>query len=451
MGVWGKGKGRCRGIDISKQEDNTMRVELITTGEELLDGRVINTNIQTIASSLHSIGIALDRAVTVGDDSNALAQVFEQSINEADILFITGGLGPTHDDRTVEVLATVIGLPLEQRQDVIDMMMQNIPVPEKTLNKANLKQAQCPKGALVMINEIGTAPGLIISCGNCTLFVLPGVPRELIAIMDKHVIPYIKRLFPDLKPGLQVIIKTFGIRESEISERLELLFPLPRDITLGFQVNYPEIHLILKLSEHIKKSEKSRGAGRAGSRVKSLASTKAQFKTVKEKICSCLDRYVFGFDHDTFAGVIRKICVENGVTLALAESCTGGLISQILTKEPGTSDYFLLSAVTYANQAKQSVLGVSELAIKHYGAVSEQTAREMVVNVQKISGSDTAISVTGIAGPTGGTKAKPVGAVFIGTMINGIVDVKRYVFQGDRNTIQLRAAYQALDDLRKLL
>jgi nicotinamide-nucleotide amidase len=343
----------------------------------------------------------------------------------------TGGLGPTTDDITTEVVAHTLGVALERDEASLDHIRRRFEKLGRTMSESNAKQADFPHGADVLANPIGTAPGFAVTVGEARAFFMPGVPREMKKMFEEQVVPHIRALAP--KSSYQVRLRTFGLPESVVGERLggvEGAFP---GVTIGYRAHFPEIE------------------------VKVLA--RAQDEATARRVCEAattevrarLHDVIYGDGDDTFAGVVGRALRARGYTLAIAESCTGGLVGHMITREPGASDFLLVDAVTYANSAKTRLLGVEEDVLRGHGAVSPEVAAAMAEGVRRVSNADIALSLTGVAGPSGGTEDKPVGTVFLAVASAGGTVVKKREFSafGDRVMIQTLAAYAGLAMVRE--
>jgi nicotinamide-nucleotide amidase len=374
-----------------------MIAEILATGDEIRTGALVDTNSAYLARALEDMGVAVSRHLCVGDDLVATAAVLREIGDRADIALVTGGLGPTEDDLTCAAAARAAGVPLEMDEGVLETIREyfsgrNIPMPA-----SNRKQALLPQGAQILENPVGTAPGFSMAIGRCRFCFLPGVPFEMKRMFKDRVRPVIDDMLGPARPvRLSRTLSTFGLTESATGDRLRGLHQAFPGIRLGLRAKFPEIQVKLY------------GAGGdpdALSRRMAAAVAWAEAR---------LGDKVFATDGSSMAAVVGRRLRQRRATLALAESCTGGLIASRLTDVPGSSDYFLLSAVTYANAAKVAVLGVPPETISRCGAVSTETAKAMAAGVRRVAGATYGLSVSGIAGPSGGTAEKPVGTVSIG-------------------------------------
>jgi nicotinamide-nucleotide amidase len=412
-----------------------MKIEIISTGEEVLSGAVIDSNAAYIAQTLIDSGFEIVRHSCVGDQKESLVRVFQEAEHRADAVIVTGGLGPTDDDRTRESAADAWNLELvfsrEAEQSVKSFFMKwNRPIPD-----SNRKQMMLPMGATCLENKVGTAPGFSMMIGDRSFFFVPGVPSEMRHMLSVHVIPQLCRLAGESREKFMVrTLSHFGIAEADVDYRLsgiETRFP---GITLGLRAVFPVIQVKLY------------ARGRDENHMQTLLDSAQSW---------CLERtgeYLFSRNGQSMEEKVGQLLRGEKKTIALAESCTGGLIAHMLTQVPGSSDYFLFSGVTYSNHAKVSVLGVNEQTLTQHGAVSSDTVMEMARGARAVSGADIALATSGIAGPGGGSAEKPVGTVFIG--IASETGCTSHMFQShfdDREKNKTFFAMKALDLLRRTL
>jgi nicotinamide-nucleotide amidase len=413
-----------------------MIAELVNTGSELLLGRVLNTNQHWICRRLADLGWIVERQVAVRDAGRDIRTAVQEALGRADLVVVTGGLGPTSDDITRDLIAEMLGRKLVMNEAIRETIRQffvsrNRPQPAKTE-----VQALVPEGAIVLPNSHGTAPGLAMEVPAGTfraapswLVMLPGPPRELRPMWTEHVMPLLEQVFPANEPSVCRTLKTTGIGESRVEEVIEkhLATLVKQGLQIGYCARVGEVDV-----RFICRGARSHGVVEEA-----------------EKITRRLLRdHIFGVDDDQLEDVIVRLLTERRQTLALAESCTGGFIANRITNVSGASAVLLAGLVTYSNEAKQQFLGVSAESLKKHGAVSEVVAREMAEGAKRQSGSDYAISVTGIAGPTGGTPEKPVGTVFIGLATPRETTVTHKVNAHDRETFKYVTSQQALELLR---
>ncbi|WAM34976.1 competence/damage-inducible protein A [Caldicellulosiruptor morganii] len=408
-----------------------MVAEIICVGTELLLGQIVNTNAQYLSQKLAELGIDLYFQTTVGDNLIRLKNAIEIASKRADILIFTGGLGPTSDDITREAVCEYFGKRLILDQEIlhrIENYFKRIGVKMPEINK---KQAYVPEGAIILENKHGTAPGLIIEENNKIAILLPGPPFEMQPMFEEYVIPYLER-FSNQKIFSRVL-KFVGIGESSIEERLKDLIENQTDPSLALYAKPFEVELRIST----KKSSKD------------LA--KDLLDQMESRVRALLGEYIYGVDNQTLEEVIVEMLMQKGLKVSVAESCTGGLICNKITNVPGASNVFDRGFITYSNQAKIKELGVSDQALKNFGAVSHEVAKQMALGALNNSLADIAISTTGIAGPTGATNTKPVGLVYVGIATKNYVDSFEFRFSGDRLKIKESASKAALNVLRRAL
>ncbi len=404
-----------------------MITEILSTGDELLLGDITDTNSRYLCRRLKAAGLRVSRITAVGDDVHGIKRALKAISGRAQICLVTGGLGPTQDDLTAQAAAQAAGTELALNSQALESMRLFFETRNYELTQINKKQARLPQTARVMENTHGTAPGFDMDIAGCRFFFMPGVPLEMKHMFTLKVLPEIVQMTggtPDIRIER---IMVFGLGESMVQEKLLAFNERFPELDLGFRARFPLIEV--KILTHSK--DMDMGAA-------------------KEWILTRLGANVVSGQGLTLAQEIGRLLSESGQTLAVAESCTGGLISNMITDVAGASDYFLLSATTYANAAKMDVLGVAEQTLIDHGAVSEPTAREMAVGARRAGKADWAVATTGIAGPTGGTDEKPVGTVCIGVASPHGVFTRRVVRDmGERERNKQMFAALALDMLRR--
>ena len=410
-------------------------VWVVTIGDELLRGEIVDSNKSHLSQRMLTLELESSRHVSVPDDPAAIEEVLRNAASRARVVLVSGGLGPTRDDITTEVTARTFGRKLVRDSQALEQIRAFFKRFNREMAENNAKQADFPEGAEVLPNPIGTAPGFRLEvprsdgAGEPTqLFFMPGVPREMMRMFDEQVTPRIRKLAPN--DTYQVHLKTFGLPESVVGEKLAGIEAANEGVIIGYRAHYPEIEV--KVLAKAASQTSARDAAE-----KAAAEVRARLGDV-----------IYGESDDTFASVVGRVLRNRGLTLAIAESCTGGLVGSMLTREPGASEFLLLDAVTYANSAKARVLGVDEDVLRAHGAVSSEVAALMAEGARRAATSDVALSLTGIAGPTGGSEDKPVGTVYIGVTGARGTEVKHRVFQGERSQIQTIAAYAGLQLLR---
>ncbi|MEW6615622.1 MAG: competence/damage-inducible protein A [Thermodesulfobacteriota bacterium] len=408
-----------------------MNAEIITIGNELISGSVIDTNSSFLAERLLSIGIEVTRITSVGDNDLDIADSLECALQRSDVIIVTGGLGPTPDDITTEVAAKILGRKLIFNKEALDWVKGFFRKLGLEMPLNNEKQALIPERAELIMNPTGTACGFLAREKDKLIFFLPGVPRELVRMTDESILPILQR---EKVEGFQfktTTLKVFGLGESKIAELIKDLVKKYEAARIGFLPNYPENYIKIT-AKGLNYEETSTIASKIG-----------------EEITNRLGDYIFGRDDQTLEGVVGDLLRENGDTIAVAESCTGGLISHRLTNIPGSSDYMMRGIVAYSNQAKTDLLNVPASLIDESGAVSAKVAEKMAQGVRELGKTTLGLAVTGIAGPGGGTPDKPLGLVFISLADKKGTLVKSYNFTGDRSRIRLATSQTALDLVRR--
>ena len=409
-----------------------MRAELLTIGTELLNGATVNTNAAYLGRRLAEVGIRCERHTAVGDERVLVCGAVEESLRRADLLVITGGLGPTFDDVTMEALADVTQRPLRVHAPVAASIRRFYTRGHRLLQRAALRQASLPEGGIALPNPLGTAPGLWMRLKNGVLVVaLPGVPAEMRAIMARHVMPRLRRA-TSVGAIESRTLRTVGLVELSIEAVLRTL-RIPSHVQLGL---YPQLRMVdVRLTATAPTSRAAR----------------AMLARVERPLRRRLGRAVYGADEDTLEAVVGRLLTQRRASLAVAESCTGGLLCDRLTNVSGSSRYVRGGIVAYHNRIKHQQLGVPKADLRRFGAVSAPVARKMAVGVRRAIGAKIGLAITGIAGPTGGTATKPVGLVYLGLADGRRSLTQRCQFVGDRASIKAQAVQAALDWLRIFL
>ncbi|AFN75664.1 competence/damage-inducible protein CinA [Melioribacter roseus P3M-2] len=411
-----------------------MNAFLITIGDEILIGQVVNTNAAYIGEKLSELGVDVIGSSVLPDDENAIRNEFERAFNNSDLVLVTGGLGPTHDDVTRKVIVDFFDTELVMNQDVLNDIKKLFESRGRQLTKINEEQALVPKIAVPIRNSRGTAPGIWIEKENKIFIAMPGVPYEMHLMMESFVIPKLKDLMGDSKKiVLRKNLLTTGLPESHLYERLGDLKELLGEVKMAFLPNQFGVRLRITVEDDNEESAKSR------------------IEAIEQKIRTKIGKYIYGKDDETLESVVAKLLTDRGLTLAVAESCTGGYVAHRLTNISGSSKFLERGVVAYSNAAKVELLKVDEDVISKYGAVSIEVARQMAEGVKSISGTDIGLSVTGIMGPTGATPDKPVGLVYIGICDDTICTAKEFRFGDDRHLNKDRASQAALDMIRRNL
>jgi nicotinamide-nucleotide amidase len=409
------------------------RAYLLSIGDELLLGEIVDTNAPYIARELLSLGITVAGASTVPDELDDIVAAFQRALTQADLVIATGGLGPTDDDLTLEAVGRALGVPLEHHEEVMEQMAARLNRPIGTLSPSNRKQAQLPRGANILKNDWGTAPGVhCVTPAGKDIFLMPGVPREMKGLLGERVLPLLRQTRPARQFLAIKKIHCFGVGESVLGERIKPFMQQGLNPNVGTRVAGGVV--TVRLVAH--------GSSRQ--------EAEAVLAPCADKIRGLLQAEIFGEDEATLGGAAVSALAARNKTVALAESCTAGWVASLLAEIPGASAVLIEGVVAYANETKVRRCGVKPETLAEHGAVSAQVAAEMAEGLRARAGTDIALSVTGIAGPSGGTESKPVGVVWFGlaTAAGGQTLERRYPGL-DRNTVRQRAAMQALDLLRR--
>jgi len=407
-----------------------LTVEILSTGDELLTGQVVDTNSPWLMDRLWDLGLMVGRKTLVGDDREDLGAAIRECCARADVVVMSGGMGPTEDDLTSEVVAALLGVPLEQHEPSVRAIEERFRRFGRVLTPNNLKQALFPRGAEVIPNPFGTAPGFSARVGGATLFCLPGVPVEFKGLCDAAVIPAIAARLGE-GPAARVL-KLIGIGESHADQAMQPVIrdPENRDVRFGFRAHWPEVHLKWSVFG----PDAARRADLIGARLREIFADS-----------------VWGEGKEELPELTVTRLAARGERVAIAESCTGGLIAELLTRVPGASNVFDLGVVAYANGMKERLVGVPASVLATHGAVSEPVARALAEGARRLAGAAWGIGITGIAGPTGGTPEKPVGTVHLALAgADGTTAFQR-LYRGDRDRIRRHAALEAIDLLRRRL
>jgi len=414
-----------------RKKSNTI-IEIIAVGSELLTPYYQDTNSLYITSRLNDLGLKVSFKTIVGDDHVSLLSCFKLALKRADMVFIIGGLGPTSDDMTREVFAEASGKELEFRTDLLDHIKSRFKKRGLIMTSSNKKQAFVIKGSEVIENRVGTAPGLWIEDLGTTAFLLPGPPVELKTMFESGVMPRMEKYRNGF--SFRKVLKITGITESRIENLVSDLYPKSPEIELSV-LAYPgqiEIHITSHSLSSPEKAEKM---------------INPLIKSLKGR----LKEHIFSENNEELEEVIGRLLLKNKLTLSTAESCTGGLLGHRITNIPGSSRYFLQGVQAYSNKAKRELLDIHEDVIKKHGAVSAEVAGLMAEGIRKKSRSDFGLAITGIAGPGGGTREKPVGLVFTALSWNNRKNVEKNQFLGMRDSVKSQAAQKAMDMLRRYI
>lgn len=411
-----------------------MITELISVGTEILLGNIVNTNSAYLSEKCALLGLSVYYQDVVGDNEGRMRDVIRAALDRSDVVILTGGLGPTEDDITKEVTADLMGMPLKEdshSRKLIDKYLKEYEKnnPQRRITKNNYKQAMVPEGAIVLDNHNGTAPGLILEKKGKTAILLPGPPNELKPMFEEYVVPYLQKNQPEII--VSQMVKISGIGESQVAEEIQDLIESQTNPTIAPYAKTGEVHLRVTASAENEKA------------------CRKLIKPVVKELKKRFGENVFATDESkTLEEAVIDLLKEKDLKLSLAESLTGGMIAQRIVNVSGASEVFGYGFVTYSNKAKHKCLGVKKRTLKEQGAVSAKCAREMAKGACKASGADISISVTGLAGPGGGTKETPVGTVFMGCCYKGKTIAKEFHFTGNRMRIREQTTAHALAMLR---
>jgi nicotinamide-nucleotide amidase len=409
-----------------------MQGEIIATGTELVTGRVADFNARYAARRLHEVGLTVQRITILGDRAPVFREALQQSLGRCGFIIITGGLGPTEDDVTVAAASQALGLKLFQDEALLDRIRRCLTEQQIPWEDRYAKLAVIPQGALVL-DPGGSACGFVLQHQGVRLFFLPGVPREMRHLFDAFVLPGLVEWAGGGEWVAQRTLRLFGISETQLQRVVAQLPEFQREVTLGFYPDFPENHLTLTV----------RGQDRA--------TLDATLDRLSSRLAQEVGDALLGPEEAPLEELVGRRLKAGGLTLAVAESCTGGLIGHRMTNVPGASDYFLGGVVSYSNAAKVDLLRVPADVLAQNGAVSPETARAMALGVREVFRADIGLAVTGIAGPSGGSREKPVGTVYCGLVTPGGEEVWHYLFRGSREEIKILSAQTALDRLRRVL
>jgi nicotinamide-nucleotide amidase len=411
-----------------------MRAEILTVGDEILTGKIVDTNSSLVIRKLLAAGVPVRRIQTCGDDEADLVATLAAAVAAADLLVVVGGLGPTDDDRTTSAAARVFGRKLVRDERSLALLKERFAAYAIPFTANNEKQAWFPEGATILTNTAGTAPGFAMRDGEKLAFFLPGPPREVEPMLDLSVVPMVRTNLGFAAVVRPRVYKTFGLTESQLDATIA---GKPLDLpgcAVGMRAHFPEIHLHVTVE-----AENADEADRLAREADAWAR-------------GHLGDLIFSDEPDRgLEDIVVGLLIARAKTLALAESCTGGMIGEMITRVPGASDVFDRGCVVYSNTAKTDLLGVPETLLAEHGAVSEACAVAMARGARERAGTDLAVAVTGIAGPGGGTPEKPVGTVFIALTDGGRTACRPFGFRGGRPWVRTLSAYAALDGLRRLL
>jgi nicotinamide-nucleotide amidase len=409
-----------------------MQAEIIAIGTELLLKEREDTNSGYIAEKLFALGIEVHYKTVVGDNQIDMENALKRALEKTDLVIATGGLGPTLDDFTKKVAARIFEKDLVLDKRVLERVEEHFRKRNLVMPKENVSQAYIIRGSYLLSNSRGTAPGFIIEKGEKSLVLLPGPPREMEPMLEE-VIPFLEKKYKIRRFVESRILRTSGLPESALEEKIRDIIKERKNPTIGLTAHYGGVDI----------------------RIRARASTRKilerLLKETEEKISERLGDYIFGKGNQTLEEIIGYLLCLHKLTLAVAESCTGGLISHRLTNIPGSSDYYKRGVICYGNQSKVDFLGVPPETIREFGAVSSQTAQAMARGVRDLSRTNLGLGITGIAGPGGGTSQKPVGLIYIALSDGKNAECKEFKFLGNRKEVKNKSSQAALDLLRKYL
>lgn len=406
-------------------------IHLLLTGDEIMSGDIIDSNSAMIADQFATLGLRARKKVTIGDRLEDLINEMEALSQQADILLVNGGLGPTEDDKTAEALAQVLGRPLAKHPIAIAQIESWCAKLNYPMNNANLKQGILPTDIGILENTNGSAPGFYCEHNDCLMLFTPGVPSELHAMLQHSILPMLQTRFNNIQPHITKRLQVFGIGESSLQLKLRKhISDWPSDIDLGFRAAYPQVEV--KLTTHSKQAEE-------------------KINDLVQSIKQVLDGHIIGEGTIQLPEQLVQLLIEKQQTITTTESCTGGLIASKITSVAGSSSVFGAGFVTYSNEMKTAMVGVNETTLEKYGAVSEEVVIEMSKGALEKSGSDWAVAVSGVAGPGGGTDDKPVGTVWVAWGNNTKIKTVKLFFPFSRERFQDYAASAGLDLIRREL
>jgi nicotinamide-nucleotide amidase len=420
---------------------HTNTATIVAIGDELISGNTQDTNSRLLAQSLAALGVAVSKISIVGDNQAEIKDALILSAKNSPLIITCGGLGPTSDDITRDVIAETTHNPLELREQALEKLLAHCKKRNRELSTTNKRQAYFPKGATVIENPVGTAEAFVTSFNQTNgktvqIFSLPGVPSELTAIIKNSLARIVSSAYTDLPKFHNTAIRVFGVSEAHVGTVIESL-TLPSSISVAYRPHFPFVTVCLSLVENDSKS---------------TAVDKELGQTKQLVIDAIGQEFVFAeAEQQSLAHTVGELLIKNNLTLAAAESCSGGLIAHQIVSEAGASKYFLGSIVSYSNDVKVSTLGVSRQSLEKYGAVSEQVAVQMAEGARFKLGADLAISITGVAGPDGGSAEKPVGTVWFGLSTKDKTAAISKVFHASRNGFRAYTAAMALDIVRRHL
>ncbi len=410
-----------------------MKAEIISIGSEILRGKIVDTNANFIAQKLAELTIDLNYISAVGDNQKMLLSLLKKALSRSDLIITTGGLGPTEDDITYQVIAKTLHLKLIKSPEAEKNLKRILHSIKIKLSPSNLKQVYLPEGAKVIINKYGTAPAMILEKDNKIISSFPGVPYEMKKLIEENLIPYLKEKFPPSVIKKSKTLKITGLGESSVNELIRNYINEQTNFSFGIYANPEDIQIQITTQAPTEKE------------VDQLL----QFSS--NQLTKILSNYIYGTDQQSLEEVVGNLLKAKNIKVAVAESCTGGMLGEMITNIPGSSEYFQGGVISYNAKIKEELLKVPQEIIKKYGEVSEQVARLMAEGVRKCCYSDIGISITGIAGPGGSTEKKQVGLVYMALANGKKTIIQKHQLFGNRQQIRLRASRRALNLLRMYL
>lgn len=408
-----------------------MPIAIVSLGTEVVRGELVNTNSQWLAEALSDDGFEVSEMVCVADDRAQISQCLKRLAEHNDAILCTGGLGPTTDDVTTDAVAELLGRELVLDEASLEQIRERFRRAGRSMAPSNEKQARFPAGARILVNLEGTAPGFALSIGQAEAYFMPGVPREMRAMFDKHIRGSLPRSHGDYVH--QIRLNTFGLPESSVNDAL-LGIEAEHGIVLGYRAHFPEIQVKVL----------ARGPDKTTTEARAQRAAEA----VRQRLGSAI---VFSHGTTSLAAAVGELLERRGLMLGLAESCTGGLVAQLITENAGSSAYFAGGVVSYSNRVKHEILGVPERLIETFGAVSQPVAEAMAQGAHRVLNASVALALTGVAGPSGGSEEKPVGTVHIAVFDGSSLLHEKSFFPGTRQQVQLRSAFKGLSLVRQLI
>jgi len=407
-----------------------MKAEIISIGSEILRGQITDTNANFIAKKLVELGIDLEHISVVSDNPESLLSTFKLALQHSNLIITTGGLGPTEDDITYQTIASALNLKLIKYPEAEENLKRVLKKINKTISPSNLKQVYLPEGAKIIINQYGTAPAMILEKDHKIICSFPGVPHEMKNLIEENLFPYLKEKFPPSIIKKSKILKVTGLGESSINELIRDYINKQTNFTFGIYANPEDIQIQITTQAPTEKE------------------TDRLLQSSVKQLSQILGNYIYGSDEESVEEVVGNLLKTKKLKVAVAESCTGGMLGEIITRIPGSSEYFQGGVISYSAKVKEDLLKVPPEVIKKYGEVSKEVAELMAEGVRTICHSDIGISITGIAGPGGATEKKKVGLVYMALADGKKTITQKHQLFGSRQLIRLRSARRALNMLR---